>query len=227
MLPVRLHARYASIPRGMLPPPVLARVRKAPSTGQKTRNRHGKDFSDPRMGFFSSFSGMFSFWPRACPRFLVVVAAARICASHTFNGRRFFSETCRCTANRSFDNLVQQVQESPVMTVNVDEGVSGSRYFAIRVHFLDRTCCPASSVWQMRHMASKTHDVLCQQAGRVAECVLCHLVFQKCVTLRDCASAQVLLSLTKVCAWPWLEQARCDGAAGGFHCGRCQCERSA
>ncbi|CAE7823984.1 unnamed protein product [Symbiodinium sp. CCMP2592] len=79
------------------------------------------------------------------------------------NGRRFFSEICRCTANRSFDILLQQVQASPVLSVNVDEGVSGTGYFAIRVHFLDESCCPTSSFWQMRHLSSKTHDVLCQQ----------------------------------------------------------------
>ena len=32
---------------------------------QKIRNSHGKDFSDPRMGFCGSFSGMFSPWPRS------------------------------------------------------------------------------------------------------------------------------------------------------------------
>ena len=69
-------------------PPCWPGFERRPPRVIKTRTRHGKDFSDPPMGFFSSFSGMFSLCPRACPRFLVVVAAARICASHTFSCKR-------------------------------------------------------------------------------------------------------------------------------------------
>ena len=79
------------------------------------------------------------------------------------NSRRFFSEISRCAADQSFDNLVCALMQSPVLSVNVDEGVQGTGYFAIRVHFLDESCCPTSSFWQMRHVSGKTHDILCEQ----------------------------------------------------------------
>ena len=68
-------------------PPCWPGFERRPPRVIKTRTRHGKDFSDPPMGFFSSFSGMFSLCPRACPRFLALVAAVRICASHASNSR--------------------------------------------------------------------------------------------------------------------------------------------
>ena len=70
-------------------------------------------------------------------------AGADVPAGH--NSRRFFKEIGETAASLSFSQLVCAVRASPVISLNCDEGVQGSGFFVIRLHYLD----PGSDVRNM------------------------------------------------------------------------------
>ena len=79
--------------------------------------------------------------------------------SANYMSKRFYREVQDVASSLLFESLVASLKESPVFCLNCDEGQEG--HFVIRIQYLDAGMKARNAFWELRILAQKKHDNLC------------------------------------------------------------------
>ena len=79
-----------------------------------------------------------------------------------YTSARFFKEVADAASACLHEQLLANLQGSPVVTINVDEGILNTNAMVVRVHYLDAAWEPKTAFWQCTFPGRKDHEALCR-----------------------------------------------------------------
>lgn len=77
-----------------------------------------------------------------------------------YASRRFYKQIQEVAAESLLKATCDAVRASPVLSLSCDEGPHG--HLVIRTSYLDKDYLPRSTFWEMRFLAQKNHEALCE-----------------------------------------------------------------